>query len=55
MKRLESVSKIMTKKLVILTLKDNLFTAEKLSRNITFVIFQLLEKIILFDRVNRFG
>jgi CBS domain-containing protein len=30
MKRLEPVSKIMTKKLVTLTLKDNLFTAEKL-------------------------
>ena len=30
MKRLEPVSKIMTKKLVTLTLEDNLFTAEKL-------------------------
>ena len=30
MKRLEPVSKIMTKKLVTLTLKDDLFTAEKL-------------------------
>ena len=30
MKRLELVSKIMTKKLVTLTLKDDLFTAEKL-------------------------